>query len=164
MKRESSELTTEQRAELQALKELPDDQIDTSDIPELLDWSNARRGLFYRPVKKQITLRLDADVIEWFKARAKNGRGYQTDINRTLRQHVESQEKETVIADSPGTERKVRKATEEASLRLGSWQVSSFPRRPLRHSPRLRGYVSTNKSMSRRRTISTPKSTHSRVP
>ncbi len=93
MNRESSELTTEQRAELQALKELPDDQIDTSDIPELLDWSNARRGLFYRPVKKQITLRLDADVIEWFKARAKNGRGYQTDINRTLRQHVESQEK-----------------------------------------------------------------------
>ncbi len=93
MKRESSELTSEQRAELQALKELPDDQIDTSDIPELLDWSDARRGLFYRPVKKQITLRLDADVIQWFKARAKNGRGYQTDINRALRQHVESQEK-----------------------------------------------------------------------
>jgi uncharacterized protein (DUF4415 family) len=94
MKRESSELTTEQHAELQALEELPDDQIDTTDIPELLDWSSARRGLFYRPVKKQITLRLDADVIGWFKARAKNGRGYQTDINRTLRQYVESQEKE----------------------------------------------------------------------
>ena len=93
MKRESSELTTEQRAELQALEGLPDDQIDTTDIPELLDWTNARRGVFYRPVKKQITLRLDADVIGWFRARAKNGRGYQTDINRALRQHVESQEK-----------------------------------------------------------------------
>ncbi len=93
MKKESSELTTEQRAELQALDELPDDQIDTTDIPELLDWSNARRGVFYRPVKKQITLRIDADVIGWFRGRAKNGRGYQTDINRALRQYVESQEK-----------------------------------------------------------------------
>ena len=49
MKRESSELTGKQRAELQALEELTDDQIDTSDIPEVLDWTGARRGVFYRP-------------------------------------------------------------------------------------------------------------------
>lgn len=36
----------------------------------------------YRPIKKPVTLRLDADVIAWFKAR---GRGYQTRINRALR-------------------------------------------------------------------------------
>ena len=94
MKRESTELTEKQRAELQALEELPDDQIDTSDIPQLLDWKGARRGAFYRPVKRQITLRLDADLIAWFKARAQGGRGYQTDINRALRQHVERCEKE----------------------------------------------------------------------
>ena len=94
MKKESTELTEKQRAELQALEELPDDQIDTSDIPQVLDWTGARRGLFYRPVKRQITLRLDADLISWFKAHAQDGRGYQTDINRALRQHVERCEKE----------------------------------------------------------------------
>lgn len=93
MKKEDSELTPEQRAELQALEGLPEEQVDTSDIPELLDWSDARRGLFYRPVKRQITLRLNADIIAWFKARARNGRGYQTDINRALREHVERRER-----------------------------------------------------------------------
>jgi uncharacterized protein (DUF4415 family) len=34
---------------------------------ELLDWSCAKRGLFYQPVKRQLTLRLDADVVAWFK-------------------------------------------------------------------------------------------------
>ena len=42
----------------------------------------------YRPVKQQITLRLDADIIAWFKAHALGGRGYQTDINGALREHV----------------------------------------------------------------------------
>ena len=87
-------MTEKQRATLQALEELSDDRIDTSDIPEVLDWSNARRGVFYRPVKQQITLRLDADLIAWFKARAEGGRGYQTDINRALRRHVERCERE----------------------------------------------------------------------
>ena len=95
MKKRNSEFTEKQRATLKALEELPDDRIDTTDIPEVLDWSNARRGVFYRPVKQQITLRLDADVIAWFRARVQGGRGYQTDINRALRQHVERCEKET---------------------------------------------------------------------
>ena len=97
MKKRNSELTEKQRATLKALEELPEDRIDTTDIPEVLDWSNARRGVFYRPVKQQITLRLDADVIAWFKARAQGGRGYQTDINRALRQHVERCEKERKV-------------------------------------------------------------------
>jgi hypothetical protein len=42
------ELTDKQKAELDAIKSLPDDQIDTSDAPEILDWSKARRGLLYR--------------------------------------------------------------------------------------------------------------------
>jgi len=84
----SRELKQKQRAELEALADLPDESIDTSDIPEVRDWSGARRGLFYRPVKKQITLRLDADVLSWFKASAPNGRGYQTEINRALREYA----------------------------------------------------------------------------
>ena len=82
------ELTDKQKAELSALEALPDDQIDTSDIPEVRDWSDARRGLLYRPVKQQITLRLDADVVNWFKEQAPDGRGYQTKINRALREYV----------------------------------------------------------------------------
>ncbi|MXX23848.1 MAG: hypothetical protein F4Z82_00170 [Caldilineaceae bacterium SB0668_bin_21] len=94
MKKRNFELTEKQRAMLKALEEMPDDRIDTSDIPEVLDWSNARRGVFYRPVKQQITLRIDADIIAWFKARAEGSRGYQTDINRALRRHVERCERE----------------------------------------------------------------------
>jgi uncharacterized protein (DUF4415 family) len=41
-----------------------------------------------RPLKKQLTLRLDADVIAWFKASALRGEGYQTEMNRVLREHV----------------------------------------------------------------------------
>ena len=81
-------LSDEQRAEIDALAKLPDERIDTSDIPEILDWSSAKRGLLYRPIKRQITLRLDADVVAWFKANAPNGRGYQTEINRVLREHA----------------------------------------------------------------------------
>ena len=48
-------LTDKQRAELSALEALPDDQIDTSDVPEVCAWSDAKRGLFHRPVKRRTT-------------------------------------------------------------------------------------------------------------
>jgi uncharacterized protein (DUF4415 family) len=88
MKKAISDLTAAQRAELAALAALPEEQIDTRDIPEQRDWRGARRGLFYRPVKQQLTLRLDADLIAWFKDRAPNGEGYQTRINSALREYV----------------------------------------------------------------------------
>jgi uncharacterized protein (DUF4415 family) len=78
-------LTAKQKRELAALAELPDAQIDTSDIPELPPeaWKDAVRGSFYRPVKQPISLRLDADVVAWLK---KRGKGYQTRVNSILRQ------------------------------------------------------------------------------
>ena len=85
MKEEITELPSDVQTQIRALEDLADDQIDTTDTPEILDWSDARRGVFYRPVKQQITLRLDADILAWFKAHARNGRGYQTDINWALR-------------------------------------------------------------------------------
>ena len=95
MKKASSRrLTPKQRAELDALAAMPDEQIDLSDAPEAVDWSGAKRGVFYRPIKQQITLRLDADVVQWFKGHAHGGRGYQTAINRALREHVQRQEAE----------------------------------------------------------------------
>jgi uncharacterized protein (DUF4415 family) len=60
----------------------------------VLDWSKAERGKLYRPVKQQLTLRLDADVIHWFKSHAKGG-GYQTRINQALRRYVEEESRKT---------------------------------------------------------------------
>ncbi len=94
MKKGSSKpLTREQLAELKALADLSDDAIDTTDAPQLIDWSGAQRGLFYRPVKQQLTLRIDADVISWFKKHTRPDEGYQTRINRALREYVVGQEK-----------------------------------------------------------------------
>ena len=80
--------TAKQKAQLDALRALPDEEIDTDDMPEVEDWSGARRAVFYRPVKQQITLRLDADLIDWFKRHHPKGEGYQTSINRALREYV----------------------------------------------------------------------------
>jgi uncharacterized protein (DUF4415 family) len=87
----SKPLTRAQAVELKSLAVLPDDAIDKSDAPELLDWSGAKRGLFYRPVKQQLTLRLDSDVVSWFKGHAQSDEGYQTRINRALREYVAGQ-------------------------------------------------------------------------
>lgn len=78
-------ITPKQKRELAKLAARPDSEIDFSDIPELTDkfWRNAVRNPFYRPVKKQITLRLDADVIVWLR---KQGKGYQTKANALLRE------------------------------------------------------------------------------
>jgi uncharacterized protein (DUF4415 family) len=71
---------------LARLAAMRDEDIDTDDIPEAPaeNWAFARRPGLYRPVKKPVTLRLDADVVEWFKSHATDG-GYQTEINRVLR-------------------------------------------------------------------------------
>lgn len=83
-------MTTEQLAELAALSALPDDKINTRDIPEQNNWSGAVRGALYRPIKKQLTLRLDADVVDWFRQLTPNGEGYQTSINQALREYVKA--------------------------------------------------------------------------
>ena len=76
------------RTRLEALAALPDEHIDTAKIPEQRDWTGARRGALFRPVKQQITLRLDAGLIDWFRRHPSGGEGYQTRINRALRAWV----------------------------------------------------------------------------
>jgi len=78
-------LTAAQKVELAALAALPEDRIDTSDIPPLSDtfWHNAVHNPFYRPVKQQVTVRVDADVLAWLRS---TGRGYQSRLNDILRQ------------------------------------------------------------------------------
>ena len=79
--------TDAQRDHLDELAALPDGSIDTSDIPELSDeaWSAGVRGRFYRPVKQQITARVDADVLDWLKSQ---GKGYQGRLNAILRREM----------------------------------------------------------------------------
>ena len=77
-------LTAAQRRQLEKLAAMPDEKIDFSDIPELTEkfWANAVRNPLYRPVKKQLTVRLDSDIIAWLQ---KKGAGYQTRMNALLR-------------------------------------------------------------------------------
>ena len=74
-----------------------DDDIDYSDIPpvspEMFARGVLRRGLKPVPRKKQLTLRIDADVVEWYKAQ---GLGYQTRINALLRAYMEESRKARV--------------------------------------------------------------------
>ena len=81
------ELTEAQIANLKALAARPDSEIDFSDIPELTaeQWKKGIRGHFYRPVKRQITARVDADVLDWLKSQ---GKGYQSRINAILRREM----------------------------------------------------------------------------
>jgi len=76
-----------QAREIRALKRMTDAEIDLTDIPEMRDWSKAVVGKFYRPIKKSLTIRIDADVLAWLKAQ---GKGYQTRINGLLRQAMQN--------------------------------------------------------------------------
>ncbi len=79
-------ITDKQRRELQGLAARPDSQIDFSDAPE----GNPRAsdlevGRFYRPIKQLVSLRVDADVLSWFRGR---GKKYQTYMNEVLRREM----------------------------------------------------------------------------
>jgi uncharacterized protein (DUF4415 family) len=79
------QLSDEQIVMLKALAAMPDEDIDLSDIPEAGDdaWKNAVVGKFYRPIKKQVTVRIDADILAWLQV---GGSGYQTRLNQVLRE------------------------------------------------------------------------------
>ncbi|WP_448683248.1 BrnA antitoxin family protein [Pseudomonas nicosulfuronedens] len=74
------------RTDFERLSKLKDKDIDTSDIPELGEdfFKNAE---LHVPAKQAVTIRLDADVLEWFKSQ---GAGYQTRINQLLRQYMQA--------------------------------------------------------------------------
>lgn len=76
-------LTEAQRRDLERLENMPDDQIDTTDQPELTaaQLAEMQPGMF-RPNKSQITARIDADVLAWLKS---GGKGYQSRMNAILR-------------------------------------------------------------------------------
>ena len=79
-----SKVSESVRKELSALAVMPETAIDLSDIPatSAKDWKGAVRGHFYRPIKQQLTVRIDADVLHWLK---RQGTGYQSRLNAILR-------------------------------------------------------------------------------
>lgn len=90
-KNKKKALSSKARAKaLVRLKAMREEDIDLSDIPEVLDFSKAVVGKFYRPVKTSLTIRLDNDVLAWLKSQ---GSGYQTRINSLLRKAMDSHER-----------------------------------------------------------------------
>lgn len=81
-------LSDSQRAELRRLANRPDSQINFSDAPERLPRpSEVHVGRFYRPIKQLVSIRLDADVLAWFRTR---GKKYQTYMNEVLRREMQA--------------------------------------------------------------------------
>lgn len=75
------------RTDWKRVDAMKDEDIDTSDIPELGE-AFFKNAVFWPGVKNQITLRLDPDVLSFFR---KHGRGYQTVINGVPRKYMEAQ-------------------------------------------------------------------------
>ena len=79
---------------------MQDSEIDYSDIPRLDKTFLKKATMAWPPTKKQLTIRLDEDVLDWLKG---HGKGYQTRINRILRVVMESQPPRTVERQTGGT-------------------------------------------------------------
>jgi uncharacterized protein (DUF4415 family) len=90
-----SPMTVGRKRNLAQVAARPDSKIDLSEIPRLKEsfWGNAVRNPFYRPVKQQLTVRLDADVVAWLR---NPGKGYQTRLNRALREAMLADIKKSV--------------------------------------------------------------------
>jgi uncharacterized protein (DUF4415 family) len=80
-------MSKRERAELEGLAEMADSAIDYSDAPAMKSLPpQVHVGRFYRPLKQQISLRVDADVLAWFRSR---GKKYQTYMNAVLRREMQ---------------------------------------------------------------------------
>jgi len=85
----TTRITDRERRALQRLRSMPDSKIDFSDTPELKSLPpGVQVGRFYRPIKQLVSLRVDADVLAWFRAR---GKKYQTYMNQVLRREMQTQ-------------------------------------------------------------------------
>lgn len=76
------------KTDINRLSNMDDSQIDLSDIPEL-DADFFEKAEIRLPNKEPVTLRLDADVLQWYRSQ---GKGYQTRINKLLRGYMEAQQ------------------------------------------------------------------------
>ena len=85
MNRTEAVLSKEDPVMLRELDQMEDEDIDTTDIPEVLEVRNPRRGAYYQPVQKEITLTLDEDIIHWLESQPAGQDGLNTCIRNILR-------------------------------------------------------------------------------
>jgi uncharacterized protein (DUF4415 family) len=126
-------LTEADKKRLRELAARPDSEIDYSDIPPLTEkfWKNAIPNPYYRPVKQQITLRIDADILAWLRAQAPEG--YQSRLNAVLRK-VMLQELSTQTESS--AQPTAKSAPQSASTaRKGHRVTDTEERRPKQQRP-----------------------------
>jgi len=91
-----SPVDSEAKKRMEALAAVPDEDLDTRDIPEWTREDFAGAVPFqsiWKPRKEQITARIDADVLLWLKS---HGKGYQTLMNKLLRKEMQEELKEIV--------------------------------------------------------------------
>src|SRR5580704_19671955 len=114
-------LSAEQKRRLEAIAAMPDEMIDYSDIPPLDEnfWKNAIRNPYYKPVKKQLTVRLDADLIAWLR---NAGKGYQTRLNSILRQEMLRERIATLNAEPTA---KTPPAVRKTRARAAVWRPAT---------------------------------------
>jgi len=86
------------QSDLERLKNMSDDDIDCSDIPALDDDFFKNAKIVTPPAKEQLTIRLDNDMLEWFK---NQGKGYQTRINSVLRAYYNAHQSENQSSPKP---------------------------------------------------------------
>lgn len=82
-------MSTSRAEQLRRLREMPEEKIDFSDIPEIDDAFFANATIIERPLRtEQISIRIETDVLTWFREQSKGKKGYQTLINDVLRSYV----------------------------------------------------------------------------
>ncbi len=83
----ADEIPKPTQADFDRLNAIKDENIDFTDIPELTEdfFANAKVGEFYHPKKKQVTVKIDTDILDWLKTDSK---GYQAKLNSILRKSM----------------------------------------------------------------------------
>ncbi len=106
-------LTEEQKRQLEALDEIPDDQIDFSDIPPITDWSGFKMGLFYRPTWKEFSLKLDEQSLNYLENVLTDGQSLDEAVNKALRAQMYRNRFPVRVKKAEKTILKVQKSPEE---------------------------------------------------
>ena len=88
MRKNDGALTKEDQNLLEDLEGMVEEDIDTTDNPEVLEVRNPRRGAYYQHPQREITIALDDDIIEWLESLPTGEENFNTCIHQILRAHI----------------------------------------------------------------------------
>ncbi len=92
MKPDTRPIPPELLAELEAIAADTDRTIDTSDIPEVTDFSGFRRGLLRHPELRGAPVRLEPDVAQWFRDHLDRVESVTAEVNTAVREYIARRE------------------------------------------------------------------------